>query len=209
MYSPAFSALPEKREAHSNRAVWLMTPSRLRASAISEVPLRGGMTTTLSAASGPGSRICRSNSVTPIIAAMARMTAAVSRPLIVLSNPPRSRTGRSGGGGAAVGLIASLGLRGDARFSCAGSSEGTGNGAGSGFLRLRKNMDILFGPRLSPTPSRPDDAVVVLSCPTGGHACHESQAMRCQCMGGPPGWRPQVPCVKPDYTRAAGLYETE
>jgi hypothetical protein len=138
------------RGAADDRAVWLMTPSRESASAISLVPLRGGITTTLSAGSGPGSLVWRSNSVTPIITAMASTTEAVSRPEMRASSPPRSRTGRSGGGGAAVGLIASEGLRGDRRLGRAGSSEGIGVGAGSG--RLRKNMDILFGPQV-PAPA--------------------------------------------------------
>ncbi len=144
LYSPAFSGgLPPKRAANSNRPVWSITPSRRRISAISPVPLRVGITTTLSAASGPGSWIWRWNRVKPIIAPMATTTAKVRSPLIVAMSPPRSRTGRSGGGGAAVGLMASWGERGESRFGSAASSRVIG--VDSNVLRLRKNMRILLG----------------------------------------------------------------
>lgn len=159
-YSPARSAgRPPKRAANSNRPVWSITPSRFRVSAISAVPLWVGITTTLSAASGPGSRTCRWNSVIPIIAAMAMTTAKVRAPLMRPTRPLRSRSGFSGGGGATVGLIASPGERGESRCGRAGSPVGScAVVSGAGVFERRKNIGILSGPARPVTRCGPGSA---------------------------------------------------
>ncbi len=73
------------------------------------------MTTTLSAAKGPLAVTSRSTMLNPNTSAIAMATKSVSRPLATESIPPRLRRMRGGGGGAAIGLIASLGDRGAMR----------------------------------------------------------------------------------------------
>ena len=95
-----------------------MTPSCLRISAISPVPVLRGMTTTLSLCRGPLAVTSCCSMEKPKMPAMARATNRVSRPLNSESMPLRRRRSLGGGGGAIAGLMASLGDRG-ARRGCA------------------------------------------------------------------------------------------
>jgi hypothetical protein len=65
-----------------------------------------------------GREACRSTMATPKKVASPAMTRRLRRPLRAESMPPRGRRTRLGGLGVAIGLIASLGLRGTKRGDC-------------------------------------------------------------------------------------------
>src|SRR5215212_316373 len=101
-----------------------MTPSRFRSAAISPVPVLRGIRTTLSSCSGPFWLASRSSTPMPKTAATANAISNVRKPLKAERNPPRGFLARGGGGGAAMGLMASLGERGASR--CGAPAEGAG-----------------------------------------------------------------------------------
>jgi hypothetical protein len=97
------------------------------------VPVLRGIKTTLSAWSGPGAVTSRCSTVNPKNPAIAAATRSVRKPLRAASIPPRRRRRRGGGAGAAIGLIASLGLRG-AQRGCAPGAGASVEGGGVVFF---------------------------------------------------------------------------